>query len=131
MADTEAVARQFGRIMGRSRGLAASIHPAATLTRAVNIEKIIEAVRAGQVTTCMLLSARPEEMRADVQAGWRDLTARVGASARCEIRSLDAAGPPRRCDPPWAFGALQIDQSRSEDTHAPPDCDPEDPAPGG
>lgn len=54
LADTEAVARQFGRIMGRSRGLAASIHPAATLTRAVNIEKIIEAVRAGQVTTCML-----------------------------------------------------------------------------
>ncbi|TKD13790.1 hypothetical protein FBT96_18955 [Rhodobacter capsulatus] len=131
LADTEAVARQVEQVLPRTHLLEAIIRPAATLTRGENIEKIVEAARSGQVTTCMLVSARPDEMRADVQAGWSALRSRIGASLRAEIRSIDDEGRLRRCDPPWAFGALQIEQSRSEDTHAPSDCDPEDPAPGG
>lgn len=131
LADTEAVARQAETIMAGAPRIEAIIRPAATLTRGANIETIVEAVRSGQVTTCMLLSAHPDDIRADIQAGWRDLTARVGASARCEIRSLDAAGHPRRCDPPWASGAMKIDDLLSEETHDPPDHDPEDPTPGG
>ena len=131
LAETEAVARRAETIMAGAPRIEAIIRPAGTLTRGANIETIVEAVRSGQVTTCMLLSARPEEMRADVQTGWYALRSRLGASGRAEIRSIDKDGHLRRSDPSWASGALQIDEPVSEEHRSPQSHDPEDPTPGG
>lgn len=131
LAETETAARQVKMIMARVPRFEPIIRPAMSLSKPENIPKIVDALICGNVTACILALPRPDGVRTEIREGWVNLVRSVAPGSRCEIRSIDADDHLRRCDPAWASGALQIDEPLSEETRAPPDCDPEDPTPGG